>query len=230
MADDTKTDGATTNNAAADTKTTETAKTDAAQTATDTAAADKATADKAAADAAKTGERKTAADTGTKTESKVPDKYELKVPEGGDAYVDPADLATLETMARKAGWSNEDAQAALEEHVATIHAQAERFAADTKADTEYGGDKLTESQRLANIAIDRIRPKGHARRESFQRFLGRGGAGNHIEVVSFLADLGKLMGEDSPAHSRSTQPGSSEDLTDKLYDHPDSVALRKRAG
>jgi hypothetical protein len=159
-----------------------------------------------------------------KTESKAPEKYELKIPETGAAYVDPADLAHLETMARTAGWSNEDAQAALDEHVATIQAQAARYLAETTADTQYGGAKLSESQRLAQTAIDRIRPVGHQRREAFLRFLGRGGAGNHPEVIGFLADLGQQMGEDRPTHARSSDAGG-KGAAAILYDHPDSQKL-----
>jgi hypothetical protein len=163
-------------------------------------------------------------------ESKAPEKYELKVPDAGKAYVDDADLKYLEDVARESGWSNEDAQAALEEHVATVKVQADRWAAETRADKEYGGDKLTETQRLTKLAIDRLRPAGHARRESFLRFMGRGGAGNHIEVVAFLADLGRMMGEDSPTHARSAGADSTKDVAQQLYDHPTSKALDEKRG
>lgn len=165
----------------------------------------------------KPAEKPAGKDDAAKPESKAPEKYALKVPEAGAAFVDPADLTHIETIARAANWSNDDAQAALEEHVATIAAQSERYLAETKADKTYGGDKLTESQRLAKLVIDKVRPTGHERRESFQRFLGRGGAGNHIEVVAFLADLGKMMGEDSPAFSRGTGGSSTKSAAEVLY-------------
>jgi hypothetical protein len=177
--------------------------------------------------AAETGRK---ADEGKGAESKAPDKYALTVPEGATAFVDDADLKYLEGAARKAGWSNEDAQAALEEHIATVKAQSDRWAAETTADAEYGGDKLDETQRLARAVIDRVRPAGHTRRESFLRFLGRGGAGNHLEVISFLADLGKLMGEDAPGHSRATSTGTKKDAANVLYDHETSQALDKARG
>jgi hypothetical protein len=153
--------------------------------------------------------------------AKVPEKYSLTVPEGGAAYVDDADLKRLEEVARASEWTNEDAQAALEEHISTIKAQSDRWAAETSADPEYGGEKLVETQRLAKAAIDRLRPAGHARRDAFLRFMGRGGAGNHIEVVSFLADLGKLMSEDAPGATRPASP-SPGDAASRLYDHPTS--------
>jgi hypothetical protein len=186
-------------------------------------------AEKPAADAKPAAEEKPKADAEAPPEPKAPDKYVLKIPDAGAAYVDPADLAHLEKVARAANWSNEDAQAALEEHIATIAAQSERFAAETKADRTYGGEHLADSQRLANFAINKLRPEGHERRDAFMRFLNRGGAGNHLEVIAFLADLGRMMGEDSPAHAMSSQAGTGEGLVEKLYDHPDSIAMRKRA-
>ena len=158
---------------------------------------------------------------------KAPEKYALKVPDAGAAFIDDADLKDLETVARAANWSNEDAQAALDEHIARVQARSDRYLAATKADPEYGGEHLTESQRLAKRVIDRVRPTDHKRRESFMAFLNRDGAGNHIEVLSFLADLGKMMGEDSPAHGRSISGGSGKDAAATLYDHPTSQALEK---
>lgn len=162
-------------------------------------------------------------------EPKAPEKYELQVPDDAKAYVDADDLKYLETIARASNWTNEDAQAALEEHLVTVQAQSARFLEATKADPIYGGEKLAETQRRARAVIDRIRPVGHERRDRFLAFMGRGGAGNHVEVLSFLADLGKAMGEDSPTHTRSVQAGGGEDTAAMLYDHPSSRALAEKA-
>lgn len=154
-------------------------------------------------------------DTADATASKAPEKYALKVPEG--SRVDPDDLAQLEQMAKTAGWSNDDAQAALEELHTHLDAQATRWLTETTADRTYGGEHLEESQRLAKLAINRLRPEGHARRESFLRFLNRGGAGNHLEVVAFLADLGKAMSEDAPARGGVPSGPGPKGLAERLY-------------
>lgn len=201
----------------------------------DQLAADKVTADTAAAAAAAAGTKtpeqlaaeKTAADTKAANDaetkrkadeaaaaSKAPEKYALTLPEGG--RVDASDLKAIEETARKAGWSNEDAQAAVVEFDTLMSAQSERFLTETKADATYGGDKLEQTQQLARAVIDRIRPAGHPRRESFQRFMNRGGAGNHLEVVSFLADLGKLMAEDTSVGG-SGGGGGNRDAASVLY-------------
>jgi hypothetical protein len=146
-------------------------------------------------------------------ERKIPETYELTLPDGG--RLDESDLKYVAEIAKKAGWTNEEAQAALAEQDAAIKAQSERFLAETKSDQEYGGAKLVESQKLARAVIDRIRPPGHARRESFIKFVNRGGAGNHIEVVAFLADLGKMMAEDTSTGGGGG--GGEKDAASVLY-------------
>jgi len=189
-----------------------------------TAAAAKTAADKAAADAAAAAGgadgKKGADDKGGKADaeaSKAPDKYTLAIPDKGKDYVEESDVKAFEKTARDMGWSNAEAQAALDEHIANVADAAARFLADTKADPTYGGDHLIETQRLVKVGIDAIRPEGHPRRESFLRFLNRVGASNHIEAVSFLADLGKGAGEDRPGQSGGGG-GQPMSAAEKLYD------------
>lgn len=174
-------------------------------------AEEKKAADAAAAQTAADAETKRKADAAAAAAaaaSKAPEKYTLTLPEGG--RLDASDLKFLEDVARKANWTNDEAQAAITEHDAVIKAQSDRFLAETKADPTYGGDKLEQSQTLARAVLDRIRPVGHPRRESFIQFLNRGGAGNHLEVVSFFSDLGKLMAEDTSVGGRSGGAGQTD--------------------
>lgn len=191
--------------------------TPAGQTPEQVAAAAKVTAEAATAAAAATAATAAAA----AEAAKVPDKYDLKIPAALTSFVDADDLKYVEEVARKAGWTNEDAQAALEEQLATVQAQSARWLEATKADKQYGGEKFDETRKLAERAVNRIRPEGHARRESFMRFLGKGGAGNHPEVLGFLADIGRSMSEDSPQQG-GTGGAPAGDVANKLYDHPTS--------
>jgi hypothetical protein len=193
--------------AAGDGKTTETPA--AAGTTPEGAAGDKGT--EGAAD----GKGKKADTAAAETPAGPPDKYELTVPEGG--RLDDADLKRFESMAREQGLTNDEAQAALDLEDAYLAQRTETLLSETKADKDYGGDKLAESQRLARAVIDRVRPAGHARRESFIRFLNKGGDGNHIEVVSFLADLGRMMGEDSRAAGGAGGGGSKKTAEEIMY-------------
>lgn len=157
--------------------------------------------------------------------AKAPAKYELKVPAGG--LMDTTDLPALEKIARENDMSQEEAQAYLDEMGVTLKAQSDGYLAQLKADPDYGGDKLAESQRLANQFIDRIRPAGHARRDAFLRFVNRGGALNHPEVVALLADAGKLMDEDGHVQGAGARSGAV-DTASKMYDHPTSKAADGR--
>lgn len=133
---------------------------------------------------------------GAAGKSQPPDTYALKVPAGVTLSAD--DLKLVEQQARKYGLSNEDAQAMLDEQLELISAQSEAYKAAALADPDYGGEKLADSQKLANSVIDRFRPKGHARRDNFLAFINRAGASNHPEVLAFLTDIGRAMGEDTP--------------------------------
>jgi len=211
----------------------------AAKAAADTkAAADKATADKATADvaAAKQATDDAAAAAAAKTMKtpeaqaaalkaqtdaaaaarKVPDKYALTVPDGG--RIDPEDLARIEQTARAAQWTNEEAQAVIEQLHTDLDTQAAAFLAATQADKDYGGAKLAESKARAKFALDTLRPVGHPRRDAFLRLLNKSGAGNHVEVVALLADLGTLMREDTPIRgSVSGGTPDTREAKDVLY-------------
>jgi hypothetical protein len=132
---------------------------------------------------------------------KAPEKYALTVPDDAKEFLSSDDLAFLETTARANDWTNEEAQAELDGHLqratARLEQQSQAWEAQTKADPDYGGAQLDATKAKARAVVNQIRPEGHPRREAFLRFLNRGGAGNHIEVVSFLADLGTLMAEDT---------------------------------
>lgn len=135
---------------------------------------------------------------GEKPATGAPDKYALKLPEGAKDFLDTTDLASIEKLARSKNWTNEEAQAALEEHADALAGQSTAFRAQVEADPTYGGDKLEETQRLARTALDKIRPAGTPRGDAFRKLLVKSGYGNNLEVVSMLADLGKLMAEDQP--------------------------------
>lgn len=134
--------------------------------------------------------------------SKVPDKYSLVIPDDAKTFIDSDVLKQIETMARGSGWSNDDAQNALNEHVLMVQEADRNFLTQLKADPDYGGEKLPETQKLAKSVIDLVRPEGHPRREAFMRAINRVAAGNHPEFVSFLADLGKRAAEDSTGVQR----------------------------
>ncbi len=175
----------------------------------------------------KTGEQTTqqtpkAAEQGKETpgkdgeKPKAPEKYTLTVPENGKPYVDEKVLAQVEKLAKANGWSNDDAQAQLNDHIETMRALSTSYLDETKADKQYGGDTLEETTKLARLAIAKIRPEGHPYREPFLQFLNRFAGENNINVVAFLADVGRHFAEDSPAIGKGAG-GKEKTAEDVLY-------------
>lgn len=146
--------------------------------------------------AAEEAERKRQTETGPK----APEKYELKLPDGSTATAE--DVKAFEGWARSLNLTNEQAQAAIEQQHALVEQRLTEFKEETAADADYGGEKLAETQRLANLVLDKVRPKGHARRDALLGILTDSGYINNIEVVSFLADLGRMAGEDTGGGGR----------------------------
>jgi len=142
----------------------------------------------------------------------APAKYELKLPEGG--RLTDSDLKGIETVARAEGWTNEEAQARLDAHSEAIEAQSAAFLAETEADPTYGGEKLEETQRLARTVLERVRPAGTPRGDALRGILNRSGYGNNLEVIAFLADLGKMMREDG--HETAPSGGSSKKSAEEV--------------
>jgi hypothetical protein len=143
----------------------------------------------------------------------APEKYELTVPEGQE-YLEADDLQAIEVIARGKGWTNEQAQAAVNEHVEAVESRKARFLEESKQDPVYGGDKLDQTVLLANKALDRLHPKGDLEGDRFRKLLSRSGYGNNIAVLAHLAKLGKMMGEDGglPGSGHSGDKKTAEEI------------------
>jgi len=188
---------------------------DAAKAATD-AAAKKATDDAAA---------KAAADAEA-AKSKPPAKYEFKKPDGSDYFLTDTTLKEFEARARAKGWNQEQAQAVLEEESGLVMARSNAWRTETEADPTWGGEKLAETQRLANLALDKFAPKDDPIGARFRALMLQGAAFNELSVVVSLARLGKMMAEDTPivGGAGAAKKGDGKNPS-TLYDHPTSIAL-----
>lgn len=156
--------------------------------------------------------------------SAAPVVYDLQVPEGAQGLIDDHDLGFFKAAAEKQQWTPDEAKAAVGEFVALAQAQSARFLAETQADPTYGGANFAQTQRRAQAVINRFRPVGHPLHDAFQAFLAKGGAGNHLQAISILADIGASMGEDTLPTGKPTTVPTGE-MADKFYDHPTSRAL-----
>lgn len=149
-------------------------------------------------------------------EPKVPDSYELKVPEGAESYIETDDIAEIAAIAKARGWTAEQAQQALDDHADAIADRSAAFRAEVDADPVYGGKNLEQTQIQATRALERMWPKGSKEHEALGKLLTKTGFGNHRLIVGGLANLGKLMQEDNPGGQRPPS-GAKASPEEKLY-------------
>jgi len=159
--------------------------------------------------------------------AKVPEKYELTMPEG--MQLDEAALAEATPLFKEYGLSNEQAN-----KLAALYAkQVEKLAASSRdamtqqhegwknatlTDKEFGGDALIGKDgkpgpNLIQItaAIDRVAGE---QATAFKEMLDQTGAGNHPEMGRFLYRVGKMVGEGSMVRGDAAAAGdrAAEDV------------------
>lgn len=157
--------------------------------------------------------------------AKVPEKYELKLPDG--MTLDPAETAAFETKARELGLSQKAAQelyelganAVKKNHSTTSEAYAKQIADEqaswlplTSADKEYGGDKFAESKGIAQRAQRFMSPE-------FKAVLNQTKLGNHPEFFRFAYRIGMAMSEDgfTQGQQNASRDVSHDGIAKRMY-------------
>jgi hypothetical protein len=190
------------------------------------------TAEEQAAAAAAAAAEPKGKDGEVKPQPKAPEKYAFTVQDDRKASVPQKLLERVESIARANDWTNDEANAELTDMLKfddeLRQGQIATFETETKGDADFGGDHLTETQRLANLAIDKVFPEGHRLRERFMGNLKRTGFGSELSIVAFLATVGKLAAEDTPVRGRQA-PRVSGSTADGFYDHPSSKKVQEEA-
>jgi len=129
----------------------------------------------------------------------VPEKYELKLPEG--STLDQSAIDRVSAYAKEMKLSQDMAQAVLDrEHLAVdSYAKAldSQFAAVKEEwkqngfkDKEIGGDAYRENAELAKRVVAKYAS------EEFAKILDESGYGNHPELIRTFLRIGKAMAED----------------------------------
>ena len=152
----------------------------------------------------------------------VPDKYDLKLPEG--SLLDPSAIERHAQRAKELKLSNEEAQKELDRDHETVKSyvegqkaqlkkQSEEWVKAAQSDAEIGGSeqKLKESSELARRALKAFDTSG-----SFSQFLDETGLGNHPDAIRVFAKIGRAMGEDKLIHGGAA-PAGTRTLEDRLY-------------
>ncbi len=153
--------------------------------------------------------------------SVVPEKYDLKMPEG--SLLDAAYSEKVVSEYKKLGFSQEQAQAALSresqavsEYVNQLKPGGEKWIQQesewrtkVKTDPEIGGSdqKMAESAEFGNRALKEFFSPEIA------QFLQQTGFGSHPELVRGLAKIGRKMANDQVVTGTvSTQPKSAAQI------------------
>jgi hypothetical protein len=149
----------------------------------------------------------------------VPEKYELKLPDG--ALVKPDQLEKIALYAKEQGFSQEQAQKYLERESAVISdfvknqqeglkTQTQAWVNEIKNDKEIGGAKYDESLQHANRALDRWAPP------EFVQMLKDTGLANHPAMVRTFFKISQAMKDDAmiipPNHN-----GGGKSAAELLY-------------
>lgn len=127
----------------------------------------------------------------------APETYEFQ-PVEGDVPIDPQVLEQFAEVAKELNLPQDQAQKMIDKVAPVIQArQAEQIAAvqaqwaeTSKADKEFGGDKLNENLASAKKALDTFGTP------ELRTLLNDSGIGNHPEVIRFMVRTGKAISED----------------------------------
>lgn len=145
----------------------------------------------------------------------APERYDFKAGEG--VSYDAAVIDAYSEVAKELNLSQDNAQKVLDKMAPVIAArQSEQIAAlhadwanSSKADKEFGGEKLAENLGTAKKAMDAFATP------ELRTLLNDTGLGNHPEVIRMFYRAGKSISEDSFVAGRATSAKSAADV---LYD------------
>lgn len=145
----------------------------------------------------------------------APERYDFKAGEG--VSYDAAVIDAYSEVAKELNLSQDNAQKVLDKMAPVIAArQNEQIAAlhtdwanSSKADKEFGGEKLAENLGTAKKAMDAFASP------ELRTLLNNTGLGNHPEVIRMFYRAGKSISEDSFVAGRATSAKSAADV---LYD------------
>lgn len=139
--------------------------------------------------------------------------YEFKAPDGME--LDKDAVGAFTTIAKDLKLAPEAAQKVVDiavgmqqRAVEAHHAQVAKWADETRADKELGGDKLAQTLATAQKALALGPPE-------LKQLLKDSGLGNHPVVVRFMHTVGKALSEDKFVPSGGAV--TTGDMASRLY-------------
>lgn len=148
----------------------------------------------------------------------APEAYaDFTLPEGIE--IDKAQLEAAKAQFKEAGYSQEQAQKAIDLHIKGMQEQQEVFMQtrkewvnEIKADKEFGGDKFDQTVKGAQLALRKFDTDG-----TMVSLLETSGFGDNPGVVKFLARVHAAMGEDQVFDDRNRGKEDKRPLAERLY-------------
>ena len=130
----------------------------------------------------------------------APDKYEFnsKVADAPDE-LDPEVLTAFGDVAKELNLPQDAAQKVLDKVAPVIQARQAKaieqtkveWATQSKSDSEFGGENLTDNLDVAKASLDTFGT------DALKSLLQETGLGNHPEVIRFMYRAGKAISEDA---------------------------------
>lgn len=129
-------------------------------------------------------------------ESEVPEKYDFKAPEGME--YDQETINIYAEAAKEAGLSQEKADIILgkiaphlaQQQIKAVEKASAEWVAASRADAEFGGDKLNENMAVAAKAMEKFATP------ELKTLLNESRLGNNPEVIRLFYRVGKAISED----------------------------------
>lgn len=157
------------------------------------------------------------------TPAGAPEKYELAAPEG--MTLEPETTAQFETVARELNLTNDQAnklvplaaalvQRSVDQQQAAHVTQVQKWLDESKADTEFGGDKFDTNVVAVRSAVARFATP------QLKALMDQTGLGNHPEVVRLFYRIGNAIADDKFVAAPPAAPKKS--TASVLFDHPTS--------
>jgi hypothetical protein len=153
--------------------------------------------------------------------SVAPEKYEdFKLPETLKA--DAPIMGKFAEWAKSHNLTQEAAQGAVDlaaemqtgtaqQFQTAMEAQSTKWASESKADKEFGGDKFDENLGIAKTAMDKFGTP------ELKNLLEQSKLGNHPEVVRFFVRAGRAISQDGFVAGRAANNGARPSHEDVLY-------------
>ncbi len=137
----------------------------------------------------------------------VPEKYEFKPPEGVE--FDEATIGVYAEAAREAGLSQEAADIVLnkiaphlaQQQAARLAEARNDWAQQSRADAEFGGEKLDENLAVAKKAVEALASP------ELKTLLEQSGLGNHPEIIRMFYRAGRYLSQDAFVGGKAAQVG-----------------------